>query len=308
MSLYKCLDIPQELVIFVGTIAVLLSLSWILPSGTKLGGYEVPDIKGINKRVVIIGNILFVVSIIVLIYPYCPNEDKKDCIKVTLKGKVLGRNNSGLLKIRQVSVESSPLDIDNTVDNGLFYIEGFQIPKSKIISLIIETIDGNFTNTTIDLNNNDRYPISKNCNVDLGVIIIENIKENKDKNRDKSIIPKKLPTFSLFPDNLVDFRRLLIEELNIKYSTLEPTYQIEFSHTGTIVPVEEGKPLFVYNGGSLNVLINGLNCATFKEIPLSRTHPVGNFKDFVESEINEQIEREVVKHKYLIIQKIKSCL
>ena len=308
MSLYKCFSIPQELVIFVGAIAVLLTLTWILPSGTKLGEYEVPNIKGINKRAVIIGNLLFVFLTILLIYPYCPNEDKKDCLKVTLKGKIIGRDNSKSLKIRQVSVESSPFDIDNTVDNGVFYIEGFQIPKSKIITLIIETTNENYINRIIDLNNNDKYPTKDNCNIDLGVIVIENIKENSGIKKTKGITPKKLSSFSLSPDNLIDFRDLLVKELKIKYSLIEPTYQIEFSYTGSIVPVEEGQSLFCYHGGYLNVLINELNCVTLKEIPLSRTHPVGNSKDFVESEVNKEIKKEVIKNKYLIIQKIKSCL
>lgn len=137
--------------------------------------------------IIIAGGILY------LINEYSSKKRKADCEQTTLKGILLNRNNDQKLGNVVVQLENSSTNLESiTTPDGTFFLDGAVLPESRIITLLVTFPNQKTIRIKdIDLTNTRKYPVLKNCIIDLQTIYITPTTGKVESPPIQNSIPKK---------------------------------------------------------------------------------------------------------------------
>ena len=237
------------------------------------------------------------------------SNSENECKTISISGKIINRITNEVIEAKEISLESSTLTPDLTINNGVFTIVGVKLPPNKIVAFQIKLSNNKIYSTQdFNLGNKDKFPV-EDCLIDIGIVPVEINQLNLPKNKIHSVGNHKLleKTFTVTNSVNENFIESLEKRVRLKYCVNNADYKITFGYTGQIISVNEDKTLFVYHGGNLLIKVNGKNCKVLNDIILDRTFSSGNDYSFVEKENDNQI------YNYLnstqnIFNEIASCL
>jgi hypothetical protein len=257
----------------------------------------------------------FIILVFVLIFVsfymkknFFITDESGNCDLVTLTGTLINETNNEKLSNVKVGLEnSSSLVKDEDVFDGTFKLDGVRLPQSKIISILIDFPNGkSIAVKNLDLNNYRKYPIS-NCVIDLQTIFVNGPIKIPEEKRQSKLLDKEKKSFSInFIDK--DIIHLIKSKTSLIYSNSDAEFRISVTYNGDIVPVNEQKTLYRFEGGSITININNAVCTILNELALQKTVSVGNSYSVVKNEVDSCESVEIQNHKDLIVLKIVECL
>ncbi|MGN6195341.1 MAG: hypothetical protein ACTHOB_10405 [Ginsengibacter sp.] len=210
--------------------------------------------------------------------------------KISIQGIVFMDNKP------KANVSVKALEVEKEVETNLFgkyVIQFYEIDTNNVYQIEFYEPESKI-DTIIKLKNSK---IKNNFNLYLF-----------STSKNKTLPQKKTPrdnTFQINPFGLQKLQDLLTKDGFLKTHN-SPKYNIDIKYTGHIERV--GKDLYRYNGGFVSIYVNGSECTIIEEIKLSSTFFGGNSLGFVNSEIKEEINQEVLRNALIVCQKIKECL